>query len=291
MADSQQPAATGQQPAATGQQLTANSQQPAAASMWQDGEAYEAYVGRWSRLVAGEFVPWLGVSPDGVWLDVGCGTGILTRVVLSEAAPREVMGVDRSVWFVGHARAQTADARARFATGDATALPIDAGACDAAVSGLVLNFLPDPARMVGEMARATRPGGTVGLYVWDYAGEMQMMRHFWDVAVALDPAARPLDEGVRSGALCRPEVLTSLFRDAGLSAVETRAIDAPTLFTDFADFWAPFLLAQTPAPLYVQSLPEADRAALREPLRERLPTGADGSIPLIARAWAVKALR
>lgn len=273
-----------ERPAAKSQRPAANSQQP----LWQGGEAYETYVGRWSRVVAREFVPWLGVAEGAAWLDVGSGTGALTETILGLTAPREVVGVDQSAAFVGHARERVADPRARFATGDATALPVASGAFEAAVSGLVLNFVPEPARMAAEMARAVRPRGIVGLYVWDYAGEMQMMRRFWDAAAELDPAAREHDEGVRSGALCRPAALAALFGDAGLDGIETRAIDAPTRFADFDDFWEPFLVAQAPAPRYAMSLPEGNRAALRESIRERLPTADDGSVSLIARAWAVR---
>jgi hypothetical protein len=155
---------------------------------------------------------------------------------------------------------------------------------------LVLNFVPVPDQLKAarEMVRSARTGGTVASYVWDYAGEMQLMRHFWDAAVALDPAARDLDEGVRFS-LCRPDALAALFRKAGLSAIETRAIDVPTVFLDFDDYWTPFLTAQTPA--YARSLDEARRTTLREKLRVSLPIQPDGSIHLIARAWAVRGVR
>ena len=258
--------------------------------VWASGAAYESYVGRWSRLVAGEFLAWLGVPPGARWLDVGCGTGALTGVILEVAAPREVVGVDASEGFVGHARRQVADSRARLEVGDALALPAETGTVDAAVSGLVLNFVPDPQRAAAEMARVTRPGGTVGAYVWDYAGQMQLMRHFWDAAGELNPTARELDEG-RRFPLCRPGPLAELFRSAGLDRVEVRPIDVPTRFRDFDDYWAPFLGGQGPAPGYAMSLGEEHRAALRERLRARLPVDPDGSIPLVARAWAVRGHR
>ena len=155
------------------------------------------------------------------------------------------------------------------------------------VSGLVLNFVPEPARAVAEMARVARPGGRVAAYLWDYAGRMEMMRIFWDAAAALDPAAAVLDEGQRFP-LCHPGPLGDAFRHAGLDDVEVRAIDVPTVFRDFDDYWFPFLGGHAPAPAYAVSLDEDRRIALREQIRASLPIRSDGSIHLIARAWAVR---
>ena len=194
--------------------------------VWASGDAYEPYVGRWSRCVAREFVDWLSVPVGRNWLDVGCGTGALTQTILDRAAPQSVVGVDPSEGFVAVAR-RVIGARAEFRIGDAQALPVDDNAFDAVVSGLVVNFVPDMKKAAAEMVRAARPGGTVAAYVWDYAGEMQMMRLFWDAAIALDPAALEKDEG-RRFPVCRPEPLAALFREAGVSNVEVRAIDVPT---------------------------------------------------------------
>ena len=258
-----------------------------AADVWASGVAYEPYVGRWSRLVARQVLPWLQVEPERRWLDVGCGTGVLTRAILELAAPREVVGVDPSDGFLAHARTWTADGRASFQTGSAGALPFDDEVFDAVVSGLVLNFVSEPVRGLADMRRVARPGGTVAAYVWDYAGQMQMLRYFWDAAVALDPAARDLDEG-RRFPICQPDALRSVFERAGLSRVRGRAIDVPTDFRDFDDYWSPFLGGQGPAPSYVASLDETHRAALRDGLRAALPVARDGSIHLIARAWAIR---
>ncbi|MGK7867408.1 class I SAM-dependent methyltransferase [Falsiroseomonas sp. E2-1-a20] len=256
--------------------------------LWAAGEAYEPYVGRWSRAVAAEFLPWLAVAEGQRWLDVGCGTGALTQCILASRAPEAVLGVDPSEGFLGHARQRVADRRATFEAGDAQALPVADGSFDAAVAGLVLNFVPDQARAVAEMRRAARPGGQVAAYVWDYADGMQMMRRFWDAAIALDPdGAGGKDEALRF-ALCRPEPLRGLFEAAGLRQVAVRAIEVPTVFADFADYWTPFLAGGAPAPAYAMALPEDRRAALRDRLRATLPTGQDGRIALSARAWAVR---
>ncbi len=255
---------------------------------WTSGSAYEGYVGRWSRQVAREFIRWLDLQPAARWIDVGCGTGALTRTILDLSDPVSVVGVDRSTDFVSYTHGETVDLRTAFIAGDGTAIPLSAGSCDAAVSGLVLNFVPDPPLMVAEMARVTRRGGTVALYVWDYAGEMQMMRHFWDAAVELDPSAKQFDEGIRF-AICRPDHLREMFEGVGLSDVETKAIDIPTRFRDFDDYWSPFLGGTGTAPGYVASLNERGRSALRDRLKEQLPVRSDGSIHLIARANAVRA--
>lgn len=263
---------------------------PRPTDVWARGDGYEPYVGRWSRRVAFEFLPWLSVEPGGRWLDVGCGTGALTGSVLVVAEPAAVTGVDPSEGYLRHARRQVTDRRATFGAGDARALPATDRSFEAVVSGLVLNFVPDPARAVGEMARVAAGDGVVGAYVWDYAGDMQLIRHFWDAAVALDPAAQDLDEGVRFPG-CGPEPLRALAEGAGLTDVEVRAIDVPTVFIDFDDYWTPFLGGQGPAPGYVASLTGEQRTALRERLRSTLPASGDGSIGLTARAWAVRGRR
>lgn len=260
----------------------------APADVWASGDAYEPYVGRWSRLVAREFLLWLEATPGATWLEVGCGTGALTEAILSATAPAYVHAVDRSLSYVLFARNRVhQDRRAAFMVADAHRLPQPARSIDEAVSGLVLNFIPEPAVAVAEMARVVRAGGLVAAYVWDYAGQMQLMRYFWDAAVALDAAASELDEGHRFP-ICHPAALESLFNGVELQGVESRAIDVPTRFRDFDDYWRPFLGGQGPAPGYAMSLGDAHRTELRERLRAALPAAADGSIDLIARAWAVR---
>ena len=201
---------------------------------WAGGDAYERYIGRWSRPVGAAFVDWLDVAPDRAWLDLGCGTGGLTATVLERAEPGRVIGVDPSASFVEHARAHVIDPRAAFVVGSADALPIDDDSVDVAVSGLVLNFVPDVAAALRGLRRVVRPDGLIGAYVWDYAGRMDLIRRFWDAAVGLDPGARELDEGVRFP-ICAPDALRAAFVSAGLSDVDVRAIDAPTRFADVDD--------------------------------------------------------
>ncbi|SEB29013.1 Methyltransferase domain-containing protein [Amycolatopsis tolypomycina] len=255
--------------------------------MWQSGDAYEAYIGRWSRRIAERFVRQLDIPASRRWLDVGCGTGALTSAVLTAADPAEVVGVDPSEGFLKTARARVTDPRATFTLADARSLPFPDDRFDVVVSGLVLNFVPEPPRAAAEIARVTAPGGLAAAYLWDLAEGMELIRSFWDAAAEFDPATvAELDEGSRF-TLCRPEPLGRLWTDAGFTAVSVGEIGIPTVFADFDDYWQPFLGAQGPAPSYLATLPETDRDRLRELLRDRLPTNPDGSIPLTARAWVV----
>jgi SAM-dependent methyltransferase len=254
--------------------------------VWAIGAVYEPYVGRWSRLVACEFLAWLAVPPAKQWLDIGCGTGALSQIILDLASPLKVMGVDPSEGYIAFARDQVLDTRVSFIIGDAQALPFESAQFDAVVSGLALNFVPYPDLAISEMQRVVRPGGIVAAYVWDYADKMQLLRYFWDAAVKLDPTAFDLDEG-RRFQICKPEPLTKLFHAANLNNIEVRAIDVPTDVRDFDDFWKPFLGGQGPAPTYTMTLSEDRRVALRDEIRANLPIDTDGSIHLIARAWAI----
>jgi SAM-dependent methyltransferase len=253
---------------------------------WNQGDPYERYVGRWSRLVADGFLRWLDLPPSLRWLDVGCGTGALTAAIQDTCRPARLVGVDPSEGFLAKARTRLGDA-VTLHVASALDLPLPDAGFDVVVSGLALNFVPDPARGLREMWRTVAAGGTLAAYVWDYAGRMELMRHFWDAAVGLDGAARELDEGVRFP-VCRPEALQLLFAGAGLASTEVTPIDISTRFADFDDYWAPFLGGQGPAPAYAMSLDEISRNRLRDRIRQRLPVASDGSISLVARAWAVR---
>jgi SAM-dependent methyltransferase len=255
--------------------------------VWSSAESYDAYVGRWSRSVAAGFVSWLDRPAGARWLDVGCGTGALAESVLSAAAPTEVVGVDPSPAFVGHAAAAVPDPRATFDVGDGRSLPVEDGRFDVAVSGLMLNFVAERTAVLGEMRRAVGRGGVVAAYVWDYPDGMQLMSAYWDAVLDLDLADPTTHEAVRFG-FCRPEPLRAVFTAAGLTGVASTEIVVPTEFRDFDDFWTPFLGGTGAAPAHLASLPPDQQAALRDAIRDRLPVADDGSIPLTARAWAVR---
>jgi SAM-dependent methyltransferase len=261
-----------------------------AGDAWSSGEAYEGYMGRWSRTVAEQFVSWLAPQPAADWVDVGCGTGAVTSAVLAAAEPAGILAVDPSEDLVSHLRDWVDDERVEPRMGDGLAVPVVDSAADYVVSGLVLNFLPAPAAALAEWRRVARPGATVAAYVWDYAEGMQMLRAFWDAAVSLDPGALDLDEAVRFP-LCRPDRLRHLFSRAGLADVEDREIVVPTVFASFDHFWTPFLSGQGPAPGYCSSLPPAALERLRARLGTMLGTrfAPDGGpIRLTARAWAIR---
>jgi SAM-dependent methyltransferase len=257
---------------------------------WKIAGSYEDYMGRWSRLVACRFLNWLSMPPRRSWLDVGCGTGALTQTILSTADPQSVTAIDPSETFVSYARSQTADKRASYLKGGIE--DIDAGAekFDVIVSGLVLNFMPRPLDGLEMMKRAAKNGGTIAAYVWDYSGGMQLLRYFWDTVAELDQERAGLHEG-RRFAICEPHALTELFIGAGMENINVTKIEIPTVFRNFDDYWQPFTWGQGPTGSYCSSLSEQQLQVLRESLRAKLPTGADGSISLTARAWAIKGIR
>ena len=257
---------------------------------WSAGESYDAYMGRWSRKMATQFLDWLKPAPSLDWLDVGCGTGALSSAVLNRCNPRSLVGIEQSAGFVATAQQNIDDKRAKFEVGDAQKLPLDDHSRDIVASALVLNFVPDIPKALSEMKRVVRPGGTVAFYVWDYpGGGMGFMRAFWNAAIALDPGAAGFAEGKRFP-FCTSAGLTELASNAGLKSVEYTALKIPTVFTDFDDFWHPFTLGAGPAPGYCVSLPEEARESLRKKLCDDLPRQDNGTVALNARAWAIKAL-
>ncbi|MEO8105722.1 MAG: class I SAM-dependent methyltransferase [Actinomycetes bacterium] len=253
---------------------------------WTSANPYEYFMGRFSRPLARRVLASLSPPEALRWLDVGCGTGALSQAILELTTPTSVVGVDPSPEFIADARRRLQDQKAQFFSGDASHLPLADATVDHVIAGLALNFADDPSSALREMRRVTAPGGRVSAYVWDYAEGMQMLRYFWDAALAEDPSASTYDEGMRF-ALCRADTLERLFRGAGLTDVTCTPVELDTTFTDFDDYWRPFLGGQGPAPTYCSSLSDTHRQRLSNRLRHTIPAQPDGSLALQARAWLV----
>ena len=252
-----------------------------------ESDAYERFMGRWSRRLAPLLVKFASVDERDSVLDIGSGTGALA-FALAEAIPSvRVTGVDPSSAYVRYAQARTPSDRVRFLVGDAQALQIPDATFDKTLSLLVMNFIPDPVKALREMIRVTRSGGIVAAAVWDYGEGMEMLRVFWDEAVALDSTIAVRDE--RNMPLCRRGELAALWRANGLQQVEEQPIAIDLSFVSFDDYWLPFLGGQGPAGAHAASLSETARVALESKLRRRLlGERQEGAFSLQARAWAVK---
>ena len=255
---------------------------------WSGGDPYEYFMGRWSKKMSPLFLQWLDSPPGLTWLDLGCGTGALSEAIVNTCHPNALSGVDPSGEFLKKAAMGNLK-NATFRTGSSSSIPLADKSCDIIVSGLALNFFPDLGEAFGEMKRVLKPGGTIAAYVWDYSDKMEFLRVFWDAATEIDAGAIQLDEGNRFP-ICNAEKLKQTFLAEGLSQIETASLDIETVFQDFEDFWNPFLGGQGPAPGYLSTLSDEMRARLQATIKNKLKIKSDGSIKLIARALAIKAI-
>jgi SAM-dependent methyltransferase len=247
-------------------------------------------MGRWSRLLAQEFLKWLQVPAGLRWIDVCCGSGVLTEVIVERNAPASIVGVDASSEQIGFARQHRAYPKVVFEVADAMALPWLDASFDVAVCGLGLNFIPSPGRALEEFRRVTRPSGSIAVYVWDYAHGAMFLREFWDAAIAVDGEAFAFDQAHRFP-MCTQEGLRGLFEQVELEDLSLHALDVVTRFTSFDDYWEPFLTGQGSAPNYLATRDQQIRTAIYERLRAALPINAQGAIELPARAWAIRGRR
>jgi SAM-dependent methyltransferase len=247
-------------------------------------------MGRWSRLLAQEFLQWLNLPGGLKWIDVCCGSGVITEAVVERSTPASVVGIDASSDQISFARQHRARANVTFETGDAMALPFPDATFDVVVCGLGLHYIPNPVRALEEFCRITRSGGTAAVYVWDYAQGTRFLREFWDAAIAIDSEAATFDQA-RRFPMCTQEGLRSLFEQAKLEDSTLRALEVVTRFTSFDDYWEPLLTGQGSAPNYLATRDQRTQEAIRERLKAALPANAQGAIELPARAWAIRAPR
>jgi SAM-dependent methyltransferase len=258
--------------------------------MFGDAEAYERFMGRWSRLVAPRLVDFTGIPERGRILDVGSGTGSLAFAIAERRARAQVLGIDPSQEYVAYAtsRSRFGD-RASFQVGDAQQLRFADASFDAALSLLVINFIPDPKKALTELRRVTKPGGKISAAVWDYGAGMRMLRTFWDAAARIDPETVALDQ--KHMPLCRAGELSVLWRQGGLENVREQPIDIRMRFESLADYWDPFLLGQGSAGTYVRRLERDKLQALRDEVQRGLSLSADNTpFVLPARVWSVRGI-
>jgi ubiquinone/menaquinone biosynthesis C-methylase UbiE len=259
----------------------------AEAKMFAASAGYERFMGRWSRLLAPRHIAFAGVKNGDRVLDVGTGTGSLAAAVEANMPASRIVGVDPSEGFIAYAKKNAKSTRIRYEVGDAQALKYDDASFDSTLALLVMNFIPDHNKAITEMRRVTRPQGTISACVWDYDQGMQMLRFFWDEAIALDPAIEAKDE--RQMKLSHQGQLSDLWKKAGLNNVKEEALEIDQAYLSFNDYWEPFTKGAGPGGAYVVSLPEDRRRQLEDRIRKRmLGDRADGPFTLKAKAWCVR---
>ena len=250
-----------------------------------DAVAYERFMGRWSRAVGRVFLEWVAPPSHARWLEVGCGTGVFTEVLLETCSPAEVYAVDPAPAQIEHAARQPVAQRARFQIADARALPFPDASFDVVVSALVINFIPDRPRALAEMRRVGRAGGIVAGYVWDYPAQQSPS---WPLRAGLRRFGANLPDlpGSSDSSLT---ALRSLFDHSGLQGVDTRTIEATLAYPDFDDFWQAQTPSYSPTTGIIASMTRNDRERLMQIVKEALPIRPDGAIEYSAQAHAIKA--
>jgi ubiquinone/menaquinone biosynthesis C-methylase UbiE len=249
-----------------------------------DGAAYERLVGQWSARVGEVFLDWLAVPKDLSWIDVGCGNGSLTEQIATRRAPMRINGIDPSEAQLAYAKKRPGVGPTRFQVGDAMALPFPDASFDAAVMGLVITFVPEPAKAVAEMKRVVRPGGYVATYMWDIFGGGLPVQPLWEAMRKLE---LPTPELVAVDA-SKLDVMKALWAEAGLDAVETRVITITVTYATFEDYWSANTAPSGPTAKAINDLTPTQREHIERHLREHLPRDAQGRPSFPAHANAVK---
>ena len=246
-------------------------------------DAYDRFVGRYGPQLAAALTEFAGVEPGMQALDVGCGPGALTAALAERLGPAQVAAVEPSAPFADACRARVPGVEDLVAA--AESLPFADGSFDAALSQLVVNFMHDAEAGVRELARVARPGGVVASCVWDYAGEMTLLRAFWDAALEVDPEGAAAVVEAATTRWCGEGQLAELWGAAGLEDVRAGSLVVSASYTGFEDLWSPLPTGIGPAGAYCKALDDDRRAALHDALRRRLGVG-DAPFELTARAWA-----
>jgi ubiquinone/menaquinone biosynthesis C-methylase UbiE len=254
-----------------------------AESFFTDGEAYEQFMGRWSRAAGEIFIDWLAVPVGQKWVDVGCGTGAFTELVLSRCRPATIDAIDPAEDQIAFARRRPGTAPARFRVGDAQSLPYGNLEFDAATLALVVSFIPDPVKAMREVARVLKPGGIAGAYMWDFFGNGFTQHPLREAIAAMNV---PLGPAVGQEKATR-EALSGFFQSAGFERIETRTIDIEVSYDSFDEYWTSQTALPNPAVQAIRTMSEGDVTRLKDGLRERL-SAPDGRIKYGARANAVK---
>ncbi len=250
-----------------------------------DADAYERFMGRWSRAVAPHFLQWIKPPRGARWLDVGCGTGILTEALLDLCDPASVVGIDPASAQIEQAARGPASTRAKFQQSDAMNLPFADDCVDVAASALVINFVPDPLRALEEMLRVTAPGGMVAGYVWDFTKELSPSGPLRQAMGAFG-AEVPAIPGAAHSSL---QALRSLFLRAGMQAIRSRTIDVTLAYSDFEDFWGAQTPGYSPTTKIINAMTEGERRRLKRAVQAALPIGPNRKIEYAARANAIRA--
>lgn len=250
-----------------------------------DGASYERYMGIWSQLVAAKFLAWLAPQSGLSWLDVGCGNGAFTEMLIERCQPSAVTGIDPSPAQIGYARQRLSARGAEFYEGDAQNLPLAANSVNIAVMPLVIFFVPEPAKGVAEMARVVAPGGTVAAYAWDMFGggfpyaSLQAALVDAGISVPRPPSAEA----------SRIDVMHELWQQAGLSTIQTEVIRVTRSFVDFADYWQTVLGAPSIGP-QLNAMSASEQQAFQAQIQANLPLEANGQITLQAHVNAIKGI-
>jgi ubiquinone/menaquinone biosynthesis C-methylase UbiE len=254
-----------------------------AANLFDDGEAYERLMGRWSRLAGEKFLDWLGAAKDLKWVDVGCGNGAFTELLIERCAPASVVGVDPSEGQLAYARTRGGAKRAEFRIADAQSLPFPDNSFDAGAMALVIVFVPDAVKAAAEMARVVRPGGVVATYMWDFPDGTPLSPLSRAIkALGFEPPERP---NVQAAAR---DSMQAIWREAGLKSVETEVLRIGVEFSNFDDFWDSNTLPIGPSGKALAALSPSARQQLKARLRAQMSPAADGTIAYESVANAVR---